>query len=371
MLKILSTAKWDWAASGYFLSEAINGKTEHHSRAVREHESLLGLPYEMLGLTWRRIKSLWDWANVVHIHDAPAWDVMALPPKPVVVTFHGTKYRNAVLPYHKMAKERGWSSSVATPDLTRFGLPLLPDGRPDLSDRVVDKHDHFTVCHAPTKRSVKGTERVIEACKKAGVKLELIETEPWEKCIERKARCHVLVDQFELGFGCNAIEAWAMGMPVISDAEPQAEQAILKCFETLPYAKPEPTLEDAIARIRDDVGWRWGWKTIGIDHYNKWHSPEATAKIAVEFYERAIERRTTKLKRQGQMLPGVNLPPGELILVRYLGGNNAKQQWFPTGGTGAKYTFDANHPTRYVHELDVPFFLGVKQRNDKPMFELV
>ena len=370
MTKIFSISENDWAGSGYFLSEAINSHTEYRSRSMRAKQSHLEFPYDMLDLTERQLNELWSWADVIHIHDAPGFETEELPHKPTIITYHSARFRNAADTYIQYAREMRYIATVATPDLTRFGLPLLPDCRPDLSDQVTDKHDTFTVCHAPTKREVKGTGRVIKACKRLNVNLELIENEPWEKCIERKARCHLLVDQFELGFGCNAIEAWSMGMPVISDAEPQAEQAILHCFGKLPYAKPEPSLADAIARIRDDVGWRWGWKTIGNDHYKKWHSPKVAAKISIGFYRQAVERHLI-LKSTEKLSRNMNLPPGELILMRYLGGNIGEQQWFPSDGTKVRYTFDAKIPIRYVHEKDVPWFVRLKGRNDKPLFEVV
>ena len=384
-IKIFSLAKWDYAACGFFLSEAINDMTEHHSRSARRHESLLDFPYDALLDSDRRIRALWEWADIIHIHDASGIEnIMDWSRKPVVVTFHGTRYRNGYEAFHDMVKQRGWLGTVATPDLTQFGLPLLPDARPDLSDKVVDRHDQFTVCHAPTKRDVKGTDRVIAACKKVGVELDLIENMPWKKCIERKARCHILVDQFELGYGCNAIEAWSMGIPVISDGTDSVIDAIYGTFNGIPFVRPCSTLEDTIVNLRDD---REAWiraASVGHQHYLDYHSYTAVAKLASWVYGQAIEHfqtsrnenikiehfQTSRNESKKGMRPRVPalLQAEPLVLVRYLGKKSGDTKWFPGNGTRTTYWFSAKEPLRYVYESDVEWFIEQRGRGDKPMF---
>lgn len=363
-LKIFSTSKNDWAGCGHFLSGAINQETDHHSRAARKEPSDLGFPYDLQGLTGQRFKVLHRWADVIHIHDAPGWNMRVVASKPTVVTYHGTRYRRGWKSYHEQIVNRGWIGTVSTPDLTRFGLPLLPDVRPDLSDRVTDKHDTFTVCHAPTKRDVKGTRAVIAACERLGVKLDLIENEPWSECIERKSRCHLLIDQFVLGYGCNAIEAWAMELPVIADGNHDALKAITNQFDYLPFCLPEPSLEDAIARMRDDEIWAQDWADTGRAHYFEYHSPWKGAERAVSFYERAIAaHKNVKKRRYGALPLGSNI-----VLMRYVGESAGKQTWFPDG-TKQKYLFGSGDE-RYVYEADAEWFLQQKTARGKPLFEV-
>lgn len=286
-IKVLSLAQWDWAGCGYFLSEAVNQCTPHHSRASRTEQSTLKFPHDMEVLSGKNLRSLWKWADVVHVHDAMGYNKIKLPPKPTVITYHGTRYRIDPDYYHRMDKERGWVGSVATADLTMFGLPLLPDCRPDLSQYVCPD-DEFTVIHAPTKRDVKGTESIIEACKKLNVKLDLIEHAPWEECMQRKGKGHLLIDQFELGYGCNAIEAWSMGIPVIANGTPDIILAMDECFSPLPFLRPVDGLAETIDRLKWDGELHCLWSDVGHEHYKQWHSPEAAAEIAANLYRQAV-----------------------------------------------------------------------------------
>ena len=242
----------------------------------------------------------------------------------------------------------GWLITVATPDLTRFGPPLLPDCRPDLS-QYRNLGNEFTVVHAPTKRTVKGTERVIAACKKVGVKLDVIENVPWKECMRRKGLGHLLIDQFEDGYGCNAIEAWSMGVPVISDGNDAIIDAIFGTFNGIPFVRPYSTLEETIKTLRDD---RDAWTraaAAGHQHYLEYHSYEAVSELAIWVYEKAIEHfRVNKKVRRTKIKTPKLLRAEKLVLVRYLGKNSGKTKWFPSNGTGVTYIFSAIDPLRYI-----------------------
>lgn len=284
-MKIVSLATLDWGGNSYFLSQAIRETTEHRSRAVRLKKHDLDFPHDLMDIGEKNIEKLLRWCDVVHIHDAfnrKAYD------KPVVMTYHGTRYRNHWKKYNDLLAERGWFGTVSTVDLTRFGLPYLPDCRPDLSE-YYDPPDEFTVAHAPTNRRYKGTERVIAACEYLGVKLVLVENTPWQECLELKGRAHVLVDQFTYGYGNNAIEAWSMGMPVISDAFNDVEAVFIKLFGDLPYVKAGIGLESLLDRMRLDESWRRDWADMGREHYLMWHSYEAVAAKALEYYQAVVK----------------------------------------------------------------------------------
>ena len=318
-------------------------------------------------LRGQQIKRLYDWADVVHIHDA-RFNLPYKINKPVVITHHGTRFRRAPSVFIKHANMLGWLITVATPDLTRFGPPLLPDCRPDLSQyRNLGKE--FTVVHAPTKRDVKGTERVIAACKKVGVKLDVIENVPWEECVERKGRGHLLIDQFEDGYGCNAIESWSMGVPVISDGNDAVIDAIFGAYNGIPFVRPYSTLEDTIVTLRDD---RDAWiraASVGHQHYLEYHSYQAASKLAVWVYEQALEHFWANNKaRKAKIKIPKQMRAEKLVLLRYLGRNNGQTKWFPVGGTGSTYTFSGVDPVRYIYEPDEKWFLEQKTKNKKPLF---
>jgi len=284
-LKIFSVSEYDWAGCGYFLAQAIQKKTPHKCRAVRLQTPKLDFPFDMLDIGDRNINKLIRWCDVIHIHDSFNHGPFD---KPVMITFHGDRYRKKHEGFHKMLEERGWFGTVATTDLTRFGLLFMPDCRPDLR-KYYDPPDKFTVAHAPTNRKYKGTERVIEACKRLDIPLVLVENTPWKECLEIKGRAHVLVDQFELGYGCNAIEAWSMGMPVVSDAFGEVEAAMLDIFGYCPYVKAGDDLEGTLDRLKWSRSWRKDWAATGHAHYLEWHSYEAVAQTALQFYAEMVK----------------------------------------------------------------------------------
>ncbi len=75
--------------------------------------------------------------------------------------------------------------------------------------------------HAPTNRKAKGTDIIISTVEKLkkdyNVELLLIENLPYKKAIALKKECNLFIDQIsELGYGINSLEAFALGIPVLS-----------------------------------------------------------------------------------------------------------------------------------------------------------
>lgn len=95
------------------------------------------------------------------------------------------------------------------------------------------KNDKLTICHAPTKRYLKGTEYVLKAVNELKVKFDfdfiLIENKPHEEVLKiKEQKCDVLVDQLTdfggFGYGMNSMECLSMGIPSITYLNPQYEE---------------------------------------------------------------------------------------------------------------------------------------------------
>ena len=403
-LNILSLAQWDYAGCGFALSSAINKHTPHSSTAVRWHKSLLQFPHDLLQPNDKAIRDLWYAADVIHIHDAFARIPTNVPPRPTVITYHGTKFRNAPAAKHAHAVRMGWVETVATLDLTSLGLPWLPDCRPLQIDYVDNPKGEFTVCHAPTKRDVKGTQAVIDALK-GKVKLDLIENVPWEKCIQRKLKSHVIIDQFQLGYGCNAIEGWLMGKPVIAGGDPSTIITIGEKMTKitggssplgLPFVlcreNPKEILA-AVFKLRDDTTHRKWTAKKGFDYAQQYHSPQSVSAIAIEFYHAAMNQfynpsattnwthplsKPKKPKRSPRRRGDISMPPrGQrrslpMGIVKYLGKSSSAQTWYPVGQgrTGVYYKFGAGQRLGYVYLPDMTWFAEVTDKG-KRVFEIV
>ena len=87
------------------------------------------------------------------------------------------------------------------------------------------------VVHAPSNRTKKGTQQVIEACEQLPVELDLVEGVPHEQARERYARADIVVDQLGAGWhGVFALEAMALGKPVVAHLKPDVVERSAEAF---------------------------------------------------------------------------------------------------------------------------------------------
>jgi len=372
-MNILSLCKWDYAGCGFFLSDAINRHTKHVSRSVRMLASTLQYPYDLFSVSHKLLTELWQWCDVVHVHDAAgvAFPPPRLEPKPVVITHHGTIYRRDPQRYNEEAKAAGWLATVATPDLTQYGLPWLPDCRPDLARYVKRPRGSFIVAHAPTKRAVKGTPAVIGA---KLPELDLIENVTWEKCLERKGKARLTIDQFKLGYGCNAIEAWAMSQAVIGNGSKTILGQIKQHIGYLPFVACDPTPEAISATVDRLRSNRAEYKEAvarGRQCYRDFHSPQAVAIQAGALYEQAIaEGPAVQRKRGRNRKPPPEVGENGLILIEYVGPNAGDMTWHGSI-TDQKYLLGGVHRKGYVDKRDLPGLLEATDKRGRAVFRVV
>ncbi|MDC0156985.1 glycosyltransferase [Verrucomicrobia bacterium] len=123
----------------------------------------------------------------------------------------------------------------------------MADGRDDL----------IKVTHSPNFRGFKGTEFVIEAVealKEEGLNVELIllekmQNEEVKKVLRESSDIHVEQLVFT-GFGLNAIEAMATGLPVVSNLE---EESITRPFRRWSYLNECPLVSSTPERLVEDL----------------------------------------------------------------------------------------------------------------------
>ncbi len=289
-MRILQLATVDNGGATWFYKDALDQHTGHETRAVRTYQGWLQYPADVIAPTTKRIASLYKWADVVHLHDEAGALIAGFEPKPTVITYHGTRYRAAPEQYNQRCKERGWLLTVSTLDLTEWGGRWVPTPRRDVS-RDYNPAKTFVVVHAPTCRDRKRTDLIIEAVKQAkGCKLRLIEGVPYRKCMQRKARGSVLIDGW-LGYGSNAVEAWAMGMPVISSASECLLSKMRYVWGYVPFWDVEPT-KDSLLQALEAIRWPGyykRYKALGRSHYLAYHHPYHVAQRLVRLYQEAKE----------------------------------------------------------------------------------
>lgn len=205
------------------------------------------------------IRKWWPQADIVHLNNDLNFtsrlrdrDRRLDLNKPMVIHHHGTMFRTR--PQYHLEALHTWHATAicSTVDLhaiapavttwlpQAYELEELQEYRNKALEEDPPQEGVLRIAHAPTNRPIKSTDALIAAVKRlrgVGVKVELdiIEKVSNVKCLQRKARADVFVDQLLLGYGCNAIEAWGMGIPVIAGVDPE------RCIELIRQEIPATT----------------------------------------------------------------------------------------------------------------------------------
>jgi hypothetical protein len=263
---------------------------------------------------------LWPRAHVVHTHNNLAniarFERRGVLRKPYVIHHHGTMYRIGYRQHLRDAKERRAVPIVSTldlqaiaPDVTTwvpqaYSLDELASYRGAKRDDGV-----LRIAHAPTNRAIKSTEVLIAAVDRlrkegAAVELDVIERVSNVECMRRKGTADVYVDQVLFGYGCNAVEAWGMGLPVIAGVDPElclprtrmripadTRDLMLSTWGTLPfYEATEGTLYDALVAMLKPAT-RRKYAKLGMDHVKRWHDERLVVEQLKAIYAEAIARK--------------------------------------------------------------------------------
>ena len=250
----------------------------------------------------------WEAADVVHLHHdfrsfEKAYKITrkVLPPKPWVLEYHGTGFRENA-EYHlieqRYAKAIGVTSTIDLYLLSPKELEWLPpavnvDSLAEM--RRVNDTGRVLIAHAPTNRGIESTDKLLKAVKRLQdegfpVDLDLIERAPWTECLERKAKADIYFDQVILGYGCNAIEAWGMGIPVVAGGADETLDEMERRFGHLPfYHATEETIYDALRELVESPELRAKYGKIGHDYVRKYHDEPVVVEQLKRLYQRAIE----------------------------------------------------------------------------------
>jgi hypothetical protein len=249
------------------------------------------------------MRTAYRWADVVVIHNTP--DVFELVSdgsrKNLIVHHHGSLFRRNPVRLWEQAEAIGARQVVSTIDL----LLSVPFGKraewfPQVVDttlmaRLREVHRNQTgmirVTHAPTNRAIKGTRHVKRAMRHIhDADLVVIQRQPWATCLRVKAMSDIFVDQLLLGYGNNAIEAWALGLPVLAGATPDILERMKRDYP-LPFFVTNPDrLEDDLRAFIGSAELREEWAAKGRRHVERFHAPDAWADRARGIY--AAERET-------------------------------------------------------------------------------
>ena len=259
-------------------------------------------------------RELWPAADVVHVHNGlgAVRRYGRRDRKPAVVHYHGTAYRTG--PARRLAEQRAYGAVgiVSTLDLWAIApdetewLPAPYNLEAMAAFRAPEDDGTVRIAHAPTSRIVKGTAAllaVVERLRREGrrVELDVIEGRPWNECLRRKGRADIYVDQMLLGYGCNAVEAWAMGIPVVAGVDRErawraihqsipegTRAAMVDTFGELPFLEAtEATLYAALSDLMDPAV-RAEYGERGRLHAERFHAGALVVPRLMNLYRRAL-----------------------------------------------------------------------------------
>jgi Glycosyl transferases group 1 len=111
------------------------------------------------------------------------------------------------------------------------------------------------VVHAPSRKASKGTEFVEAACAQLPVDLDVVHGVTHDEAVERYRRADIVVDQLNAGwYGIFAIEAMALGKPVVTFLHDEAVRRTEKAFGVpVPIANAtKETLLDVLRPLVED-----------------------------------------------------------------------------------------------------------------------
>jgi tetratricopeptide (TPR) repeat protein len=284
---VLYLARRDHANVGYRMMQAVNAQDGWQARSVTQSADYFRYPKDIFMPTREEIDELCRWADVIHIFDSWPRNV-ARYGKPVFVTYNGKYYKDNREFLKREDAKNNIMQLCTTIDLTRYGAKWIPVPMDGMM-KANPIGGSFLVVQAPTRRDVKGTEYVEALRALDGVDVDIIEDVPNAECLERKSRGHVCVDQFILGFGVNALEAWKLGMPVIADAKPEIIRLMTGEIGYIPFVRCEPeNLRETVIKLKSDTEFYSGAQQRGIQYVNDFHHPGRVAATLTDLYKRTL-----------------------------------------------------------------------------------
>jgi len=309
---VIFSAWYDTGGQGYRIKQAFDRYQQAYSvRAIHTMESFFAYPRD-LRKGGTEVPQLFANADIIHARNGLE-DVSRfrtdLTGVGLVVQHHGTRFREEHARLYPEIREAGAIQVASTIDLTLLEpevewlpspyephelMALRTAARPPALKR---EPGPLRVAHAPTNRLVKSTLAVMAAIiqlNKQGIsaQLDLMERLPWDVVLARKAKADVYVDQLKLGYGNNAIEAWAMGVPVVAGvANPAVREAMIEAWGCLPfYEATEATLATRLAELAEDPALAYYWGSIGWNHVVKYHDAQLVSERLASIYAKAMRR---------------------------------------------------------------------------------
>ena len=312
---LIYSAGNDTGGQNYRIKRAFDRYApDFEAHAAHATPSYMDYPREIVSdtKTLCEMRRLFAHADVLHLNNTRAGlgRFAIAASQPAILHHHGSRFRSGHKAIAEGARKAGYPQIVSTldlmtlePDLTWCPSPFPVEELFSIGQENKREPDGIIrIVQCPTARAVKGTEVLIKAVfdlRQEGypVELDLVEHETWKTTLRRKAAADIFVDQpGGFGYGNNAVEAWCMGLPVVSgineDRVPGTRDLMLETWGRLPFVEAsEETLTDVLRNLILDRQMRLAYGSYGLAHARRWHSEEYVANLLRGVYQEAIDEQ--------------------------------------------------------------------------------
>jgi glycosyltransferase involved in cell wall biosynthesis len=208
--------------------------------------------------------------------------------------------------------------------LTIHYYPIDTDAWRPVEQPVGDRST-LVVAHAPNHRSLKGTEFLIAACEQLqadGYKLELrlLERLPNREIRRVLSECDVVAEQFIVGYALTAMEAMALGKPVLSNLSAEGYYEPFRLYAGLDEC---PILDTPVERIKEnlkllleDPDLRDELGRAGRRYVERFHSYAVVGQMWQHVYDHVWHGRPLEISAWNPSLVSVDQPAREFGVAR-------------------------------------------------------
>lgn len=311
MRVLVTSPGQDTGGMGIRIKRAFDkhGGPEWQARALRASENFIAYPadVETYRVPRSEVRRLYAESDI--IHHSNSLEALARygqgQRKPSVVTYQGSAFRAVPQNFLREAARAAAVQTVSTidlltlaPDVLRWSPhPIDIDAMQALRAEALERPEAIVIHHSPTNRRVKSTALFLEAMERLTreddrVRLQLVENARWIENLRLKARCDIMYDQLILGWGTNALEAWAMGIPVVAATEFGRVRA--KMVEVIgddlpPYEATADSLYDALRTLVNEPELRASYGQRGLEFVQRFHAEPVVVERLKGFYMDALE----------------------------------------------------------------------------------
>ena len=143
---------------------------------------------------------------------------------------------------------------------------------------------------------------MIEACAQLPVELDIVEGVPHDEARERYARADIVVDQLNAGWhGVFALEAMALGKPVVSHLKPDVVERSAEAFGIRVPIVPatKETLVEALRPLVESPALRREIGAASRAYVEQVHDIDRVADRLLDIYAQLVDARSSRLTGGG------------------------------------------------------------------------